>query len=735
MAEKVISEKLSDQPLDTIDALMEHIKEIAPHVSLDNIKKAYQFSEKAHEGQFRRSGEAYITHPIGVAGIIAELGLDEASIITGLLHDTVEDTEVTLEDVETHFGEDIKELVDGVTKISVMKFRNTHEKQGENIRKMIIAMGKDIRVIMVKLSDRLHNMRTLNHMPFEKQSRIARETLDIYAPLANRLGISSLKTELEDLSFRYLRPEIYYDLVTKINKKKKEREAYVTEVTELLEGKLHESHPNCLIQGRPKHFYSIYKKMEQRGIEFEQIYDLMAFRILVDTLSECYSVLGIIHSSWKPVPGRFKDYIALAKSNNYQSLHTTVIGPHAERIEIQIRTHEMHLIAERGIAAHWQYKEKGQINKVTEEKFRWLREFLEASKDTESNEYLENIKTDLFESEIYVFTPKGDVKELPEGATPLDFAYAIHTDVGSRCVGAKVNGKIVPLKYRLRSGDTVSVMTSANQTPSKDWLNIVATSRAKAKIRAFVKSEERKRSLVLGKDLFDKDMRRLGIPQRKFFDTEGFEDFLRKNGFKSEDEIYIAIGYGKVTTEDVVKWLNPELLDGNKEESTQEEDNETFLKKVFKSAGNKSKKKGSLIHVDGMSDIMVRFAKCCNPIPGDSIVGFISRGRGVTIHTATCSKAYEIDASRQIDVEWAEHHSQTNNAKVKILSLDEPGLLRKISDAFSTANANIINARIRTTKDNKAVFHFDIQVRDTSQLSQVIQNVQKIKGVIGVERE
>lgn len=736
MAGKIVADKISDAPLDTIDRLLERVGELAPQIDLDNIRKAYDFSEKAHEGQFRRSGEAYITHPVGVAAIIAELGIDEASIITGLLHDTVEDTDVTLEDVRENFGDDIAELVDGVTKISQMKFRNTHHKQGENIRKMIVAMGKDIRVILVKLSDRLHNMRTLNHMPYEKQARIAQETLDIYAPLANRLGISSLKTELEDLSFRYLRPEIYYDLVTRISKKKKERENYVHDVTDLFNSKLGAAHPNVVIQGRPKHFYSIYKKMEHRGLAFEQIFDLMAFRILVDSVAECYSVLGIIHSSWKPIPGRFKDYIALAKSNNYQSLHTTVIGPHAERIEVQIRTHEMHLIAERGIAAHWKYKEKAAISAETETKFRWLRDFLETSHgDTDSNEYLENIKTDLFETEIYIFTPKGDVKELPEGATPLDFAYSIHTDVGSRCVGAKVNGKIVPLKHRLRSGDTVSVMTSANQSPSKDWLNIVVTTRAKSKIRAFVKSEERKRSFTLGKDLFEKDMRKLGVSIKKLFDTEGIEDYYRRHGYKNEEEIYIDIGYGKVSSEDIVKGINPELLNIEVEEPEQE-DNETFLKKVFKSAENQQKKKkGSLIHVDGMSDIMVRFAKCCNPIPGDSIVGFISRGRGVTIHTATCNKAYDIDASRQLDVEWAENHNESNNVKVKILSHDEPGLLRKISDAFSSANANIINARIRTTKDHKAVFHFDIKVKDTSQLSIVIQNVQKIKGVIGVERE
>ncbi|MFK8139292.1 MAG: bifunctional (p)ppGpp synthetase/guanosine-3',5'-bis(diphosphate) 3'-pyrophosphohydrolase [Bdellovibrionales bacterium] len=735
MADTSRVDKIDETCIDSIDQLVDRVEKNCTSVDIDLLKKAYIFSEKAHEGQFRRSGEPYISHPLSVAAILAELGLDQSSIITGLLHDTVEDTEVSLEDVEKHFGEDVKDLVDGVTKISQMKFKNTHQKQGENIRKMIIAMGKDIRVILVKLADRLHNMRTLNSMPYEKQMRIARETLDIYSPLANRLGISSIKVELEDLSFRYSFPDLFYDLVQKINRKKKEREKYVDEVTSHLSSLIEKQSIKAEIQGRPKHLYSIHKKMDLRGLEFDQIYDLMAFRVIVSSVAECYAVLGMIHSKWKPIPGRFKDYIAIAKSNNYQSLHTTVIGPSAERIEIQIRTQDMHLIAERGIAAHWAYKERGEIHQDTEKKFKWLREFLETSQLAgDSDEYLENVKTDLFESEIYVFTPKGDVKELPEGSTPIDFAYSIHTDVGSKCVGAKVNGKIVPLKHRLRSGDAVGVMTSPHQTPSKDWLNMCVTSRAKTKIRAYVKQEERQKSLVIGKDIFEKEVRKMGFSVRRVFDTDNLENFMRKNGYKTEDEIYIAIGYGKSTTEDVVKYMNPSLFE-SEAPSEATDDNESFLTKVFKSAGEQKKKKGSLITVDGMSDIMVRFAKCCSPIPGDSVVGFISRGRGVTVHTSTCPKAYDIDASRQIDVQWSDNHSQSNNVKIRILSLDEPGLLKRVSEAFSSANANIMNARIRTTKDNKAVFHFDVQVKDTTQLSHVIQNIQRIKGVIGVERE
>lgn len=728
-----VLERISDEKIEAIEELIQKIAILCPSCDPEIIRKAYYFAEKAHEGQYRRSGEAYITHPLGVAGILVDLGLDQASIITGLLHDTVEDTDVSLEDVEREFGHDVMELVDGVTKISIMKFKNTHHKQGENIRKMIVAMGRDIRVILIKLSDRLHNMRTLNHMPYHKQERIARETLDIYAPLANRLGISSLKVELEDLSFRYILPDMYYDLVQKISKKKKEREKYVDEVSKLLQDITDTAHVDALIVGRPKHLYSIHKKMENRGITFEEIYDLMAFRVLVNTIAECYTVLGLIHSAWKPVPGRFKDYIALAKSNNYQSLHTTVIGPHAERIEVQIRTHEMHLIAERGIAAHWQYKEKGEISADTEKKFRWLRDFLEGTKNVDGNEYLENVKTDLFHSEIYVFTPKGDVKELPDGATPIDFAYSIHTDVGSKVVGAKVNGKIVPLKHKLRSGDTVSVMTNPNQTPSKDWLNMCITGRAKAKIRTYVKSEERKRSLELGKDIFEKDLRKMGISINKVLKADSMDDFLIKHGLKSIDEIYIAIGFGKITTDYVVEKLTPEFKE--KDQKVELEDNESFLSKVFKSANEKKKKKGSLITVDGMSDIMVRFAKCCNPIPGDSIVGFITKGRGVTIHTTICPKAYDMDSSRQVDVEWSGNSNQSNSVKVRILSHDAPGLLKSVSEAFTAAGANIVNARIRTTKDRKGIYHFEIQVKDTVQLSHVIQNIQRIKGIISVERE
>jgi guanosine-3',5'-bis(diphosphate) 3'-pyrophosphohydrolase len=725
MALERVLEKVSEESPKNLQELLERVSAFATNTSKEVITQAFEFGEKAHQGQVRRSGEPYFTHPIGVAGILCDLGLDQSSIIAGLLHDTVEDTIVKLEDIEKLFGKDVAELVDGVTKIGQMEFKNTHEKQGENIRKMIIAMGKDIRVILVKLADRLHNMRTLSHMPYHKQERIAQETLDIYAPLANRLGISSIKTELEDLSFRYLRPDIYYDLVQKVQKKKNEREKYVYTVIAEIKGYLDKAEIKADIEGRSKHFFSIYKKMEGKDLEFDQIFDLLGFRILTNNVSDCYQALGIVHSVWKPVPGRFKDYIALAKSNNYQSLHTTVLGPDAEQIEIQIRTHEMHLIAERGIAAHWKYKEKGKVDINSEKKFTWLRDMLSQA-NQDAGEYLESIKTDLFEAEIYVFTPAGDVRELPEGSTPVDFAYAVHSDVGHRCTGAKVNGKIVPLKHKLKSGDKVEILTSPTQTPNKDWLKFVITSKAKGKIRAHVRIEERARSMELGKEIVDRELRRIGQGP-KLFKTQEFEKFMKKIGVNSLDEFYITVGYGKTSMDSMFDNVIPEW---RKQEPVPEA--ESFIGKVFKSAG--SKKKDSIITVDGMSDVLVRYAKCCTPIPGDPIMGFISRGRGVTVHNASCDKVFEIDNKRQVEVSWTKESKGWAHAQLRIVSLDKPGLLFKISEAFTLANANILSAKVRTTKDQKAVYNFEVNVRDLQHLSLVIQKIQTVNGIIGVER-
>jgi GTP pyrophosphokinase len=723
---------ITDKSPKSLEELCEKVRGYFPGADLRLIEKAYHFSEKAHSGQIRRSGEPYISHPLGVAAILADLRLDLATIATGLLHDTVEDTHATLPDIEREFGKPIAELVDGVTKISKINFRNTHEKQGENIRKMIVAMGKDVRVVLVKLADRLHNMRTLNHMAPEKQARIAQETLDIYSPLAGRLGIMSLKIELEDLSFRYSKPDSYYQLAQKVAMKKKERERFIDETKRLLTTELTtRSKMKFEVYGRPKHLYSIWKKMQARNLDYEQIYDVLAFRVVVGSVPECYEVLGHVHSLWKPIPGRFKDFIAMPKVNNYQSLHTTVIGPGAERIEIQIRTRDMHLVAERGIAAHWKYKEGGKPAD-SDQKFEWLRDLVSLHQQVRNpDEFLETVKTDLFDREIYVFTPKGDVRELPEGATAIDFAYAVHTDVGNHCSAARVNGKMVPLKTKLKSGDTIEVMTSPNQTPSKDWLKFCVTTRAKSKIRWFVKNEQRKRAAELGKEILEKEFRKFGHSLQKFTKlTPEIVEKLKMFGAGDMDDLFVAVGYGKQVAKDVVETFAP----GSKPVA---EERPSFMQKILQSATTKNRKSKSIIKVDGMDDMLVRFGKCCNPIPGDPIVGFITRGRGITIHKSDCERAFEVDTDRRIDVEWTVNtvpDGVERAVRVRVVSQDIPGLLKHMSEAFSARGININNAQIRTTKDKKAVCVFDVNVRDTGQLSQVMADLQKINGIIGVTR-
>lgn len=724
----------------SLDDLLDIIRGYFPNADLNLIRKAFDVSEKAHQGQIRRSGDPYILHPLGVAAILAELQLDLPTIATGLLHDTVEDTHITLEDIEKNFGTTVARLVDGVTKISLMKFRNTHEKQGENIRKMIVAMGKDVRVVLVKLADRLHNMRTLNHMPPEKQTRIAAETLDIYAPLASRLGINAMKVELEDLSFRYCYPEAYYGLAQKVARKKREREKYIEDVKKMLAGEL-ESRTRIKfeVQGRPKHLWSIYKKMQANAIDYEQVYDVLAFRVNVNSIAECYEVLGLVHSLWKPIPGRFKDFIAMPKNNNYQSLHTTVIGPQAERIEVQIRTFEMHLIAEKGIAAHWQYKESGDQGDLDMEnikRFEGLRELIREHQQAAANpdEFLENFKSDLFDSEIYVFTPKGELKEFPDGATPIDFAYSVHTDVGNRVVSARVNGKMVSLKHRLKSGDTVEVVTSKTQTPSKDWLKICVTTRAKSKIRQFVKTEERKRAHDLGKEMLDRYFRKAGLSLPRLLEKPEFPKLAADNGCANADDLFVKVGYGAITPQDVMTGLKLDVASQNQLAAKAEEP--SYLKRAFQAAIGKKKQSASLIRVDGMNDVLVRFAKCCNPIPGDAIWGFITLGRGIVIHRADCGKAFELDQARRIDVEWSGTQAKeaARTVSLRVLSHDVPGMLKNMSEVFSTHGVNILTAQARTTKDLKAICTFDVSVRNTEQLALVMSDLSKLKGVIGVSR-
>ncbi|MGZ3768012.1 MAG: RelA/SpoT family protein [Bdellovibrio sp.] len=726
---------VSQKPVRTLDDLLVRIRGYYPNADLKVIEKAYLFSEKAHEGQIRRSGEPYIAHPLSVAAILADLHLDLDTVATGLLHDTVEDTDVTLEDIRREFGDVIAHLVDGVTKISQMKFKNSHEKQGENIRKMIVAMGKDVRVVLIKLADRLHNMRTLNFMPFEKQERIALETLEIYCPLAGRMGISSLKIELEDLCFRYYRPDMYYQLIQQIKKTESEQNRYIDDVKHMVSKELNKAGFKFEVYGRSKHLWSIYRKMQSRSIDYDQVFDILAFRVIVGTVAECYAVLGLVHSLWKPIPGRFKDFIAMPKANNYQSLHTTVVGPGGERIEIQIRTEEMHLVAERGIAAHWKYKERGKMVDDSEfQQANWLRDLVNWHQNVRNpDEFLETVKTDLFESEIYVFTPTGDVREFPEGSTPVDFAYGVHTELGNRCVGARVNGKMVPLKYQLQNGDTVEVMTSKTQMPSKDWLKFVVTNKAKSKIRAFVKEEQRRRAIMLGKELVEKEFRKFGMAAVKYLKGSAFEEYLKDHGLADLDELYVTVGYGKLETRILVERLTPE----NIAKEAAKTDDTSFMEKVMRAATNKTRKTNSLISVDGMDDVLVHYAKCCHPIPGDPIVGFISRGRGITIHRSDCRKAFEFDQLRKVDVNWNVKHAgegQERIVRLKIISQDIPGLLKSMSEAFAQQGINIQSAQIRTTKDKKAVCNFEVSVRDTGQLNQSIYEIQKIKGIIGVTR-
>ncbi|MFH1729403.1 MAG: bifunctional (p)ppGpp synthetase/guanosine-3',5'-bis(diphosphate) 3'-pyrophosphohydrolase [Pseudomonadota bacterium] len=707
--------------------LFEKIKAYNPNFENSSIERAYKFAQLVHKDQKRKSGEPFFVHPVEVSLILAQLKLDPTTIEAALLHDTVEDTSVTIDDIKENFGNETAEIVEGLTKISKMNFSSRHENQAENFRKMLLAMAKDLRVLLIKLADRLHNMRTLEHMHESKQRRIAEETLDIYAPLANRLGISWIKLELEDLCLRYLKPETYYKLVEKINKTRKERDRYIHEVINILDKEVKKYKIKAEISGRPKHFYSIYRKMETRNLEFEQIHDLIAFRAVVDNITECYEVLGVLHSIWKPVPGRFKDYIAIPKPNLYQSLHTTLIGPHGERVEVQIRTGDMHDIAEVGVAAHWAYKEgKNTVKKEKNMKLGWLNQLMEWQSDLEDpTEFLQTVKVDLFPEEVYVFTPRGEVKDFPKGATPIDFAYSVHSDVGYKCTGAKVNGRIVPLKYKLQNGETIEILTSEHQKPNKDWLSFVVTSKAKTKIRQVIKSEQRDRSKALGKEILDRELRKFSHSLPKLEKAGEINKIASQFKLTTQDEIYIALGYGKIQADSVVKKLYPEDYIEKAEEE------HSFIKDIIKKV---SKKQKSSIVITGIDDILTRFGKCCNPVYGDAIVGYITRGRGVTIHTTDCSKALEIDPARKIDIQWNEKIKTARNVKIRVVSIDTAGLLAKMTKAISNHHGNIVQANIRTTKDKKAINTFEINIKDTSALYSMLKDLEKINGIISAER-
>jgi len=710
-----------------LNDILDTVASFNPTADLNLIRKAYVYCAKVHQGQTRLSGEPYIIHPLEVAGILAELKLDVPSIVTGFLHDTIEDTLATPEELAEMFGSEVADLVDGVTKISKIHFKTKEENQAENFRKMLLAMAKDIRVILVKLADRLHNMRTLQFQPEPKQRSISRETMDIYAPIANRLGISWVKVELEDLSFRYLNPQTYADLSARIQRKKQEREQYVQETREIIETKLQEHGIVGEVSGRSKHLYSIWRKMEKRNVDFEEIYDLTAFRVLVDTVKDCYGVLGVVHSSWKPIPGRFKDYIAMPKGNMYQSLHTTVIGPHGDRIEVQIRTHEMHKVADAGIAAHWKYKEGKGYDEKEVKRFAWLRQLLEWQQELQdSREFMDSVKVELFPEEVYVFTPKGDVKGFPKGSTPIDFAYAVHTDVGHRCVGAKVNGKLVPLKHQLQNGDIVEVITSPHHTPSKDWLKIVNSSRARNKIRAWIKTEERKRSIVLGREICEKEFRRYSLNLQKVQRAGDLKRVAQEVGYSSEDDLLAATGYGKVSANQVIGRLVPE-----EKLKAQQEHKESRITGVINRLKGRS---ASAVEVGGMEDIMIRYSKCCNPVPGDDIVGFITRGQGVAIHTADCPFVRESDPDRRIEVTWAKGKSAALPVRLRVLCHDEKGILANMTMAITNAEANISSAQVKSTVDQRGENIFEINVSDLEHLQRVMNSLMRVKGVIKVER-
>jgi GTP diphosphokinase / guanosine-3',5'-bis(diphosphate) 3'-diphosphatase len=712
-----------------IEELIEKVRRYNPDAQVELIRRAYDFSAQAHEGQLRRSGEPYLAHPLAVAEILTALRLDVPAIVAGLMHDTIEDTIRTRAQIEEEFGKDIARLVEGVTKIGKIHFKSYEETQAENFRKMLISMADDIRVILIKLADRLHNMRTIEHLDLTQQKKIAQETIEIYAPLANRLGIGWMRSELEDLCFKTLKPEAYAALADRVAKRLEEREEYIREVTGIVKAKLAEHGLAGEVAGRPKHLYSVYQKMEAQEISFEETYDLTAVRVITDTQMNCYAIMGLIHSLWRPVPGRFKDYIGVPKSNHYQSLHTTVAGPKGEHVEFQIRTRDMHRVAEEGIAAHWTYKERGEIDERDKLVFTWLRQLLESEQDlTDNRQFMESVKLNLYSDVVYVFTPKGAVKELVKGATPIDFAYAIHTEIGDHCSGAKVNGKMAPLKYQLRNGDTVEIMTSPGQTPHKDWLKFVKMPRAKTKIKHWLRIEEAKRSLELGKRLLEKELRRHNLAMGAFLKNGRLQELAHESGLAAPDDLLTAIGYGRVSAMHIASRLLPEGMEPPSAGATPEVADKAAAKRA---AGEE---KG--VKVRGATDLMMHLSKCCSPVPGDRIIGYITRGRGLTIHTADCPNldALDYDKARLVEVDWDTAHRSTVPVKISTLTLDKPGMLANVSAAITNADANISHAEITTREDRKALLDFIVEIQNTAHLDRVLKAVERIDGVLQTRR-
>lgn len=715
-----------------VEDIIDEVLSYSDRADVDLIRRAYVYSGIVHKGQTRLNGEPYLVHPIEVAQILAQLRMDEVTIAAGLLHDAVEDTHATLEEVRDQFGDNVAELVDGVTKIGKMHFKSKEERQAENFRKLVLAMSRDLRVIMIKLADRLHNMRTLRFMDVERQQSVAQETLDIYAPLANRIGINWMRSELEDLAFRYLWPQAYQDIRRGVAKGAAAQRAYVAEVVKALKEKCAEWGIDAEISGRTKHLYSIYLKMERQNVEFDQVHDVVAFRVIVDNEMRCYEVLGRIHGVWPPVPGRFKDYVAMPKQNGYQSLHTTVIGPRGQRIEVQIRTQDMHRTAEQGIAAHWVYKEGARVAVMSpkdEKNFAWMRALIEARDDVQSApEYMEALRYDLFEDEVYVITPKGDVQAFPRGATPVDLAYRIHTELGHQCAGAKVNGRIVPLNHQLQNGDTVEILRDAKHRPNREWLSFVVTSAARTKIRAWLKAAQRARSIEFGREKLEREARRYGAGLARSLRAHDWSAAAAKLKLGSADDLFASVGYGRTDASKALAAILPpeELQKGPRAPET-----EGRLTKIFKALAGRG---AGAVKVAGVDDVLVRFGRCCSPLPGEPIVGFITRGRGVTIHAADCEIALAVDQARMVDVEWDKGAAARRRAKLKVVSVDRPGLLNDMTAAIASHDVNIAKAIIRTTKDSKAVNDFDLEVTNLSQLHEVMRSLESVRGVLEVQR-
>ncbi len=695
---------------------------------LDLIQKAYVFTAQAHLGQTRLSGEPYLSHPMSVANVLADMKLDEATVVAGLLHDTVEDTKATIDEIEELFGEEVADIVDGVTKISKMNFESKAIAQAENIRKMILAMAEDIRVLMVKLADRLHNMRTLDFQPSVKQRLISQETLEIYAPLANRLGLHRTKVELEDLCLKYLKPDVYAQIDQGIASHHTSGQEYIDKVIGLINDMLAENSIKGRVAGRTKHRYSIYTKMQQQELGLDQIFDLIAFRVIVPSLKDCYAALGLIHSIWKPVTGRFKDYISIPKANMYQSVHTTVIGPDGERIEIQIRTEEMNRVAEYGVAAHWQYKEKGKKGSNRDaERFTWLRQILDWQRDlNDPREFMASLRIDLFQDEVYVFTPRGDIKELPEGATPVDFAYAVHSKVGDHCAGAKVNGRLVPLGTPLKNGDRVEIISDNNRKPSRDWLKFVKTARARTRIKQYIRTEERDRSISLAKELLEKEGRKLGVNFAKAMKDGHFHKLAEEFNFPSVDELLSQVGYARLTPRKVLQKLYGMLHVGEKLMDEPKKSAEAAPAPAEEPAKSK---KGEGIKISGVDDVLVRFASCCNPLPGEPIVGYITRGRGVTIHASDCTNIKGFEPERLVSVSWDGVEDKPYPAKIRIVCRNFKGALAQVTALLTSDNVNIDSGTFQSNVDGNAVMEFTVEVTNLKQLYDVLGKIRHVESV------